>query len=142
MGNSTKSRKGYNPARIRQRMPIVYGIDNETKTELAVAPLISINMFTSGNGSEEHAYTIINTILIGYHLARDEAELQLFVMGSDAMKHVLSRGTEGKWGFSGDDLKDITAAATLSDELQALATRRELRGAVQSVFASADTLDG
>jgi hypothetical protein len=138
MGNSTKPRKAYKP--LRQRMPIVYGIDSEIRTEMAVAPLIAINMFTSGHGSEEHAYTIINSILLGCNLAyklEKSEEIQILYAGSDAMRRVLDRGAEGKWGFSGDDLKDITAAVALSDELQAGATRRELREAVEAVFASA-----
>lgn len=137
MGKSTKPRKPYKP--MRQRMPIIYGMGSEVKSELAIAPLMSINMFMSGHGSEEHAYTIINAILTGYELVENADDFRTMIGGSDAIRRVIERGAEGKWGFSGDDLRDITAAVTLSDQMQAVATRRQLRGAVQAVLANADT---
>lgn len=138
MGRSTKPRKAYNP-RYKGKLPIVYGMSREIKDELAIAPLMAISMFTSGHGSEDLAYTIINSILLGYRLARDEADLKLFFAGSDAMKRVLARGAEGKWGFSGEDLQEIKAAVALSDELQEAATGREMREAVQAILANADS---
>jgi len=119
-------------------MPIIYGMDKEVKAELAIAPLMSINMFLSGQGSEEHAYTVINTILTGYELVDNTDDFRTMTRGIDAMRRVIARGAEGKWGFSGDDLKEITAAVTLSDEMQAVATRRQMRAAVQAVLANAD----
>jgi hypothetical protein len=136
MGRSVKPRKAYKPMSSRRGMPIIFGMRQEIKTELAIAPLMAISMFTSGQGSEELAYTIINSILIGYELAKDDLDRQIFIHGSDAMKRVLYRGSHGKWGFSGDDLKDITAATAISDQLQAAATRREMREAVQTVLAT------
>lgn len=119
-------------------MPIVYGMRQEIKTELAIAPLMAIPLFTSGHGNEDLAYTIINTILVGYRLVKNKDDRQIIVSGSDAMRRVITRGSHGKWGFSGDDLKDITAAVTLSDQLQAVATRRQMRAAVQAVLANAE----
>ena len=134
MGKSTKPRKTYKPRQIAQRMPIIYGMEEEIKAELAIAPLMAINMFISGQGNEDLAYTIINSILIGHELVNDDAEIQIIWRGSDAMKRVLARGEDGKWGFSGDDLKNVKEAIALSDELQALATRRQMRKAVNGVL--------
>jgi hypothetical protein len=133
MGKSTKPRKKYNPRPI-QGMPIIYGMQEEIKAELAIAPLMAINMFMSGNGNEDLAYTIINSVLIGYWLVNNDVKKQIILKGSNAMKRVLARGEDGKWGFSGDDLKDIKEAITLSDELQALATRRQMQKAVHNVL--------
>ena len=133
MGKSTKPRKAYKP--MPARMPIIYGLAPEVKTELAIEPLITISIFTSGHGNEELAYTLIGSILIGYELAKNDTDRQTLLRGSDAMRRVLTRGSYGKWGFSGDDLKDVTAAVTLSDEFQAVATRREMRKALQAVWA-------
>jgi hypothetical protein len=117
-------------------MPIIYGMHRETKTELALAPLMAISMFTQGHGSEELAYTLISSIFIGHELVTDEAEQQTMRRGKEAMKRVLTRGSYGKWGFSGDDLKDITTATTLSDQLQSVATRRQIRKALQVVLTN------
>jgi hypothetical protein len=137
MGRSAKPRKAYKPIPKRGLLPITYGMDQKTKIELALASLMAISMFTQGHGSEDLAYTIINSILIGYELAIDEGEHQTMNRGQDAMKRVLTRGSYGKWGFSGDDLKDVTAAAMLSDQLQAIATRREMREALKAVLEKA-----
>jgi hypothetical protein len=136
MAKSTKPRKKYKQKPI-QGMPIVFGMEQEIKTELAIEPLIAINMFTSGQGSEDLAYTIINSILVGHELVNNDDERNVIVMGSDAMKRVLARGEGGKWGFSGDDLKDITLAITLSDSLQSSSTRRQMRKAVNCVLHQA-----
>jgi hypothetical protein len=136
MGKSTKPRKAYKPT--AKTMPIVFGMKQDEKIELAIAPLMAINMFTSGNGNEELAYTMINSILLSYRLVNDGKEFQTLIDGADAMRRVVARGAHGKWGFSGDDLREVTAAVTLSDQLQANATRRQMRAAVLSVLENAE----
>jgi hypothetical protein len=137
MGKSAKPRKSYKPIPRRGNLPIVYGISPEIKAELAIAPFMAISLFASGHASEELAYTIINSILIGYELAKDELDRQRLICGSEAMKSVLYRGAQGRWGFSGQELKDVTVAIALSDKLQDMATRREMRRALQAVFENA-----
>src|SRR4051812_30861824 len=105
MGKSTRPRKSHKPKRAR--MPIIFGMPTETRTELAIEPLVTLNMFTNGYGNEALAYTLINTILTGFELLKDKKDCQVIINGSRAMKRVLVRGEDNKWGFSGDDLKDV-----------------------------------
>lgn len=142
MGVSKKPRKPYKRIVIRTAeisMPVVFGLRDEAKTDLQLLPLMVLDAFRCGCGSEEGAHTLAAAVNLGAVLARKEsAEVQAeFDLALDAMHNVMERGKGGKWGLSGDELRLIGQALTLSGDMQGQRTKREVRDAICATYKEA-----
>lgn len=142
MGVSKKPRKPYKRIVIRTTetaLPMVFGLPKEAKTDLQLLPHMVLEAFRCGCGSEEGAHTLAAAVNLGSVLARTESsEVQAeFALALDAMHRVMERGKAGKWGVSGDDLRLIGQALTLSGDMQSQRTKREVCDAICTTYKEA-----
>ena len=138
MSKNTKPRKAYKPKYAA--IPISIGLSAEMQTNLKLPPHMILDAFTHGRGDESGAHTLIAAVNLGAVLSRTQSTDAQAVMESGlvAVQSVKDRGERGgKWGVTGDEYKAIAAALVLSDDMQMISTRRDLREAVRAVYREA-----
>lgn len=125
------------------KIPIIYGLNGEQKTELRLPYHISLDALRRGEGTEDDATTIFAALMTGKELAGIYTEAMPEVLEAiQAIEAVKGRADAGgKWLLTGDQYKAISVGLVLLDDLQEVATRRQTRGAIRAVinFAEGET---
>lgn len=137
---SKRRNKKYVPKCIPGSLPIVFSVAADTKRQLHITPHMCVEAFRLGNGDRDKAFTLVNAIDLGAVLVQKYVEdepKKVMQAGLSAVQSVINRGQGGKWGCTGDELTAITAAVALSDQLQQMSTRREVRDALMVVWKEA-----
>lgn len=120
-------------------LPLVFALPSEAKTNLKLPPHMALDALRIGQGDETAANTLAAAVNLGAVLSRRECQEAQDVMnaGLRAVASVLERGKSGKWGVTGDELRAIGEALSLSDDMQDQRTRAEMQAAIQTVFREA-----
>lgn len=129
MANNRKPRKRRTLAHGISKIPICFAIPKSQMIDLELMPWACIAAFVAGEAVAANAYTLANVANMAALLAlKHSPDAQSCAKaGQDAMTSVMERGASGKWGFSGSEYQAIKDAVTLYDQMQGMATRRELR---------------
>jgi hypothetical protein len=109
-------------------------------TNLQLPPHTVLDAFRRGVGDEPGWHTLACALNLGAVLARQQpAEAQAVMSRAlEAIVEVRARAAaSGRWGVSGDEFRAIGEALTLSNEIQDISTRREIRDALNVVLAEA-----
>jgi len=138
MPTSKKPRKRYRPRKlIPGYLPMTFSLPKAAMTNLQLPPHTVLDAFRRGAGDEPGWHTLACAVNIGAVLARTQPNEAQAVMSAalDAIREVQRRGVEsGRWGVSGDEFRAIGEALTLSNEIQDISTRREIRDAINVVL--------
>lgn len=139
MAANKKPRKQYRQRYTGSKIPIVFGLNEDMRTDLGLPPHIILDAFKRGAGDEEGAHTLAAAVNVAAVLARScgPDENAIANAGLAAVANVLERGKSGKWGVSGDEAKAIGAAIVMMEDLQRSMTRRTVRDAIEVVFREA-----
>lgn len=137
MAVNKKPRKRHKPR--PEQVPIMFALREEQKIDLRLPPQIVLDAFKRGQGDACGANTLAACVNLGAVLSRSQSrEVQEVIeAGMDAVSSILKRGSEGKWGLTGDELKAISEALNLTEEMQDASTRREVRDAIATFYREA-----
>ena len=138
MAANKKPRKKRTIKHVPGMMPIVWGVAKETCDELALQPHLSLVSLQFGHGCEEHAWVVANSLKVGAKLVTMDEHKRVVAAGLIAITNLIERGKQaGRWVCTGDELKVLKMALTVSDQMQKVSTRRERRDALLKVYAEA-----
>lgn len=121
-------------------LPLVFGLTEEMRNDLQLMPMLQLDAFREGRGSEDGAYMLPSAVNVGAVLSRTQHEdVQAFMSkGLDAVQGIFERAAaSGRWGVSGDEYQAISAALRLSAELADACPRRTVAAAIKTVFQEA-----
>lgn len=130
-----RKRSAYRPRACG--LPLVFGLTKEMRNDLQLMPMLQLDAFREGRGSEDGAYMLASAVNVGAVLSRTQhADIQAFMSnGLDAVQGIFERAAaSGRWGVSGDEYQAISAALRLSAELSDACPRRDLAEAIKTVF--------
>ncbi len=100
-------------------------------------PHLCVEALHSDSGRPEHAWTVANCLNIAAMLSKDQSdELRSAIKtGLETIRRLMARcESSGEWACSQDEFGALKEAVTLSDELQEISTRREMRDAIRNVM--------
>ena len=137
MPSNKKPRKAQ--AKRKLTIPIVFRQSAEVDTELQLVPHAELLKMRSGVGDEGSWNMITCRLNIGITACKQNGkECSVIDRGLDAMINVWRRyENTGKFGLSGEDLRDIGDGLVATDEIQLAVTRRKFNDAVQYVYKHA-----
>ena len=137
MPSNKKPRK--QQVKRKQTLPIVFRHSAEADINLQLAPHAELLKMREGYGDEGSWHTLTCRLNIGVTAgAQNRLEHEAIKRGLDAMINVRERFKKtGKFGLSGNDLKDIGDGLIATDELQLSLTRRQFNEAVKYVYQHA-----
>jgi hypothetical protein len=141
MPKPKKPRKPYRPRAVAA-LPMSFALPASSRVDLQLPPHMILDAFRTGTGDEPGWHTLAAALNIGAVLSRSQPEevQSAISQALDAIVEVKQRGDEtGRWGLSGDQYRIIGAALTLSNEIQDVSTRREIRDAIDIVLKTAGT---
>jgi hypothetical protein len=123
---------------IPKTLPLTIRHNAESETALQLAPHSELMKLREGYGDEGSWNTIVARLNIGVVAANADGrpeEAKQIRKGLDAMLKVQARfDKSGKWGLSGNDLRDIGDGLVLTDNLQLSLTRKQFAQAIDYVF--------
>lgn len=142
MPASKKPRKKYRRIIVRTvdaPLPINFGLSSDMKRDLALTPWLVLDAFKRGDGYEEGAHTLAAAVNLVAVMARrfDASVIASADRALAALHNVMERGKGGKWGMSGQEMKDVGVALDLGDEMRSVSTRRDVRDALTQVYKEA-----
>lgn len=121
------------------QLPINIRFNSADETKLQLVPLELAMNFIEGTADESTWHTVMLRINWGRFLARDhfpDVEPAL-VEAQMAMREILARNERtGKWGAAKPEYDSIYEALRISNEMQKQCSRRELRDALEAVYAA------
>lgn len=135
------AKKGRQPAKGcgHIQLPVNIRFNSADETQLQLVPLAFATSLIEGTADESTWHTLMLRINWGRFLARDhfpDVE-QAMVQAQDAMRSVRDRnGQVGKWGVAKPEYDAIYEALRICNEMQLQCTRRELRDALEAVYAA------
>ena len=105
---------------------------------MQLIPHLEFAKLKAMEADESTWHTLAARLNVGQLLAHrhfNEAEKIICRNALDAMVSIRDRHSKvGKWGGTGDELRDIGKALNLTDEMQKASTRRELRDTISHVY--------
>lgn len=114
------------------RVPSIIRHSSKQELSLKLIPHTHLQSMVDGRGTEEEFLTIIFRVMVGGSLTAfaDEAgEAALESVYTSAVSSLVAVGERyqrfGKFGCNGDELKSLKEALNLTDDLQAVTTRRQ-----------------
>lgn len=119
-------------------IPVIFRFGAEHERDLQLIPHTELLKLRQGLGDSETWHTLTARLNLGMVLATathpqeatDAMESALNAMRSIARRHDKVK----KYGATGEELQAIGAGLDLTDEMQKIATRRELRDALGIVY--------
>lgn len=140
MAGNKKPKKRYKPKNGIGfiQLPVNFRFHQQAETELQLTPMQFMTSFVNGTGDETAWNTVVARLNIGRVLAESHFTDQVDDMGRglDAMVEINNRHVRtGKWGASKQEYDDAFQSLILCNEMQKLCTRRELRKALEDVYA-------
>lgn len=120
-------------------LPMTIRHNSESDTGMQLIPHMELMKLREGLGDEQSWHTLVCRLNIGIVSAwQNEIDSTEINRGLDAMINVRERHkNSGRWGLSGDDLRDIGDALVLTDSIQLSLTRRQLNKAIDYVYKEA-----
>ena len=135
MAKSSKPRKKYKPRPTA--IPVTIRHDAEGDTDLQLIPHLSLENLRQGRPDASDWHTLTARLNLGMVLANfaHKEAVESMLASLNAMLAIARRhDSMGKWGGSGDEYAAIGEGLRLTDDMQMLATRRELKAALEIVF--------
>jgi uncharacterized protein YacL (UPF0231 family) len=135
-----RKRSNYKPKPFM--IPSVIRFSQAAETDLCLIPQAELTKFREGTADEISINSIVARLNLGYVVAGEyinepEAK-QTMELALDAIRSVKARHeTTGKVGATGDEYHIIADGLNLTDQMQALCTRKELHSAMTYVFEKA-----
>lgn len=141
MAGNKKPRKRRSVAPVPKAdrpLPIVFAVAPELKRRLDTGAHSSLDALRLGAGVADDAHTVMHAALLALELRRhmkpDQTTDDVIADGLAAIRRVYARHEKtGKWGFTGDEFASLKEVLTLSDAMQGLCSRREMRDAAAAV---------
>ena len=120
-------------------LPMTIRHSAEADTELQLAPHAELMKLREGYGDEGSWHTLVCRLNVGLTVAwQNNLDNNVMRKGLDAMINVKERHNKsGKWGVSGDDLREVGDALVATDNLQLSLTRKQLNKAIEYVYKEA-----
>ena len=120
-------------------LPMTIRHSAEADTELQLAPHAELMKLREGYGDEGSWHTLVCRLNVGLTVAwQNNLDNNVMRKGLDAMINVRERHNKsGKWGVSGDDLREVGDALVATDNLQLSLTRKQLNKAIEYVYKEA-----
>lgn len=121
-------------------LPKVYRFNREAEINLQLIPHQELESLRTGNGSEQSFHTLAARLNVGLvcfqRYWKDDLEnIKSMDDALNALVAVRNRFERtGKWGVSGDELKNIGTGLNLTDEAQLNLTRRDFGAAMEYVL--------
>lgn len=121
-------------------LPKVYRFNKEAETNLQLIPHQELEALRTGNGSEQSFHTLAARLNVGLvcfqqYWKDDMDNILLMDSALNSLVSVRERFQRtGKWGVSGDELKNIGTGLNLTDEAQLNLTRRDFGAALEYVL--------
>lgn len=117
-------------------LPMTFRHSAESDTGMQIVPHMELMKMREGCGDEGGWHTLVCRLNIGVIAAwQNEIANNDIKRGLDAMINVKKRYEKsGKWGLSGDDLRDVGDALVITDNLQLSLTRKQLNKAIDYVY--------
>jgi hypothetical protein len=131
------------PRKKQVRKPLVLPMtirhSAEADTELQLAPHAELMKLREGYGDEGSWHTLVCRLNVGLTVAwQNNLDNNVMRKGLDAMINVRERHNKfGKWGLSGNDLREVGDALIATDNLQLSLTRKQLNKAIEYVYKEA-----
>ncbi len=131
------------PRKKQVRKPLVLPMtirhSAEADTALQLAPHAELMKLREGFGDEGSWHTLVCRLNVGLTVAwQNNLDNNVMRKGLDAMINVRERHNKsGKWGLSGDDLREVGDALVATDNLQLSLTRKQLNKAIEYVYKEA-----
>lgn len=121
------------------QLPVNIRFNSADETQLQLVPLAFATTLIEGTADESTWHTLMLRINWGRFLARDhfpDVE-QAMTQAQTAMRSVRDRNWQlGKWGVAKPEYDVIYDALRICNEMQLKCTRRELRDALEAVYAA------
>lgn len=136
MANSKKPRKKYKPK--SKALPLTIRFKNESEYKLQVTAHAALTNIKEGSGGQDDWHNLAWRVDWGAKLAwikeqPDEVKSD-FMAAKSAVEAIEARFFESsEWGCNEEEAAAISTALTLTDTMQLLLTRRELRDAMLQV---------
>jgi hypothetical protein len=120
-------------------LPMTIRHSAEADTALQLAPHAELMKLREGFGDEGSWHTLVCRLNVGLTVAwQNNLDNNVMRKGLDAMINVRERHNKsGKWGLSGDDLREVGDALVATDNLQLSLTRKQLNKAIEYVYKEA-----
>ena len=120
-------------------LPMTIRHSAEADTELQLAPHAELMKLREGYGDEGSWHTLVCRLNVGLTVAwQNNLDNNVMRKGLDAMINVRERHNKsGKWGLSGNDLREVGDALIATDSLQLSLTRKQLNKAIEYVYKEA-----
>lgn len=135
MATSRKPRKAYRPK--PRTLPLTIRHNAEGDTDLQLIPRLDLEALREGRADESQWHGLTARLNLGMVLANShhpQAAIDVMRSSLDAMRAISTRHARtGKWGAAGDELRAIGQGLDVTDDMQMIATRRELREALRTV---------
>lgn len=144
MPANKKPRKPHNKTYQKGSLPLTIRFDEKAERDLQILPQASLTKYTAGEAEETDWHCLVQRLNCGQVMAHwyyNEGIRATCREALDAMVAVRERYIKRKtWGMTGDELRIVGFALTLTDDMQKTSTRRELSKVVNHVFAKAGVL--
>lgn len=131
--------KKFKPRKVRNipDRPITIRFSQEVETDLMLEPMLCAEKLRAGEADEEDWHTVMAKLNVARFLNREhfnEGE-KLIAEAQMAMRTIKAWGDQyNHWQADPKEFKAIAAALALSNEMQKMCTRRELRDALRDVY--------
>ena len=144
MPANKKPRKPHNQTYQKGSLPLTIRFDRQAERDLQIFPQAALTKYTAGQAVESDWHCLVQRLNCGQVMAHwyfNESIRATCREALDAMVSVRARYIKRKtWGMTGDELRIVGFALTLTDDMQKKSTRRELSRVVNHVFAKAGVL--
>ena len=139
MPASKAPRKPYRPKSAPGQIPVLLRYSATDERQLKLVPHMALAAIREGRAVEEDWHTLAVRVNWGTVLARFPEYQGVqpdFTVALDALRSLKARAEKtGRWIGTGDELRSIGEALALCDEMQDGTTRRDLKAALDQVFA-------
>jgi hypothetical protein len=117
-------------------LPLTIRHNSDSETALQLGPHAELMKLREGFGEEQSWHTIVARLNIGVVAAnQNNKDSSVIGAGLDAMLGVQARHEKtGKYGISGQELRNVGDALVATDNLQLSLTRKQFAKAIDYVF--------
>ncbi|NPT59070.1 hypothetical protein [Paraburkholderia elongata] len=141
MSRSQKPRRKYNPNKLLDRIVDKSPLMPSQRRDLGLAYHIAFENMLK-RGSEEDWYILASTMNVALVLAEKDYGSEYIPEVKAAMESLMDckyrADRTGRWAFDGDGLQAMRRALELHDQQCALATRAEIKAALQAIVKRAN----
>ena len=146
MPKSSKPKKKYKP-KVMRDLPINIRFSKDTELKLSLIPHECLRNFKEGRQTESDWHVLASRVNLGSTLVRNhfpdnEDAVNVANLALEALLSSWDRYRRlGKVGMTGEEYNRIADAINLTDDMQAMCSRRELDEAMNQVFRDAAIIE-